>query len=162
MLLQHWNNFPGRSNLSYSVVGPDVYIYRAVDNAQILLGNVLHVANWTQEQYDKTFNNAIRIYDEERKKQQMMQNEDAQDRAETRARKLGEKWGRYLLALNPNIPMDVLRDMTLDIADWMQLGNMRAAIEFSNAVFSKFANYQEANPTPRLIKSKVQTDIVEC
>lgn len=78
----------------------------------------------------------------ERKETMTYQNEEER---QAQARKKGEKWGRWLLAIQPAIPGDVLREISMELAKLYGYGNIDEAMEFGAGIWDKFQTYREAN-----------------
>jgi hypothetical protein len=61
------------------------------------------------------------------------------------ARKKGEKWGLWLLAIQPQIPGDILREISMELAKVYGYGNIDEAMEFGAGIWDKFQTYKEVN-----------------
>lgn len=79
--------------------------------------------------------------DEERKREKM---DDIEKKME-RASRDGEKWGRYLVAIAPSLPSDMVRSLAFDIAELLGYEDMKAGGSFVASFYDKVTTYREVN-----------------
>lgn len=131
-----------RSGYTYRVAGNRVIIS---DNlmSDVDMGRVDAVSGLSAEKYKTLF--LLALENAKHQKAQKEKNNMAQEMEATinRARKIGDKWGYWLLAIQPNLPFAIVREMSLELAKLYGFNDLESGMEFGAAIYDRYAAYHE-------------------
>ena len=134
----------GLPSATYRVANEHVYI-SGLEVHDVSMGTVQFISGLTLDRYREIF---VQTLVKEQTRVKRERENDMADQTEAtlqRARKIGEKWGYWILALNPDMPFTVVREMSMELAKLYGFGDIDSAMEFGGAIYDKYTAYHEAN-----------------